>query len=83
MNHPMPPPPPSSRTTNAYFLQSAVAFGASFAGLGIGVAYLPVDPWTRAFLAMGTLFVITSSFTLAKCVRDRQEEAALRRQWGG
>ena len=29
-----------------------------------------------AFLALGLLYVVTSSFTLAKCFRDRQEETA-------
>jgi hypothetical protein len=33
--------------------------------------------WIRGFLALGLLYVVTSSFTLAKCVRDRQEETAL------
>ena len=33
--------------------------------------------WVRAFLALGLLYVVTSSFTLAKCIRDRQEEGAL------
>ena len=27
----------------------------------------------RAFLALGLLYVVTSTFTLAKCVRDHQE----------
>ena len=27
----------------------------------------------RAFLALGLLYVVTSTFTLAKCVRDQQE----------
>jgi hypothetical protein len=27
----------------------------------------------RAFLGLGVLYVVTSAFTLAKCVRDRQE----------
>lgn len=31
----------------------------------------------RAFLALGLLYVVTSSFTLAKRIRDRQEEAAI------
>ena len=31
----------------------------------------------RAFLAVGTLFLVTSSFTLAKCVRDAQETSLL------
>jgi hypothetical protein len=41
----------------------------------VGIAYLPLGNWPRAFLALGLLFTITSAFTLAKCVRDRQEEA--------
>ena len=39
----------------------------------VAVLYLPVDPWIRAFLGLGTMFLTTSSFTLAKCVRDAQE----------
>jgi hypothetical protein len=31
----------------------------------------------RAFLAIGLLYVVTSSFTLAKCVRDHQEATAV------
>ena len=36
---------------------------------------LPVDVWVRGFLGIGSLYVVTSTFTLAKCVRDRQEAA--------
>jgi len=41
------------------------------------VLFLPVDPWIRAFLGLGTLYLTTSSFTLAKCVRDAQENHAV------
>ena len=37
------------------------------------IYYLPGDGWPKAFLALGTLFLTTSSFSLAKCVRDAQE----------
>ena len=43
----------------------------------LGICYLPADPWIRGFLALGSLFLVTSSFTLAKCVRDAQEGALL------
>ena len=43
----------------------------------IGIGYLHDSRWVRAFLALGLLYVVTSSFTLAKCIRDRQEEAAI------
>ena len=38
---------------------------------------LPVGPWPRAFLALSLLYVVTSTFTLAKCVRDHQESTAV------
>ncbi|MET7637724.1 YiaA/YiaB family inner membrane protein [Streptomyces sp. NPDC005438] len=60
-------------TTAAFFLQSAIAFGLSLTALVVGIVKLPVGPWERGFLAIGLLFVVSSAFTLAKCVRDRQE----------
>ncbi len=59
--------------TNAFMAQAAISFGVSTIALGLGIAYLPVSSWTRAFLAIGALYAVTSTFTLAKCVRDLQE----------
>jgi hypothetical protein len=42
-----------------------------------GVAWLPVGPWVRAFLALGLLYVVTSAFTLAKVLRDEHEATAV------
>ncbi|MFC4561721.1 YiaA/YiaB family inner membrane protein [Nocardiopsis mangrovi] len=70
-------PPVRATTTPAFFVQSVLSFGASLAGLSAGIVYLPVDPWMRAFVGLGLLYVVTSAFTLAKCVRDRQEESAV------
>ena len=67
----------TSRTTPAFFLQAVIAFGVSSVGLLIGVAYLPLDTWQRAFLGMTALFVITSAFTLAKVIRDQQEGSSV------
>ncbi|GAA1765551.1 MULTISPECIES: YiaA/YiaB family inner membrane protein [Streptomonospora] len=64
-------------TTSAFYLQSALSFGVSAVAVGTGIVFLPVDAWMRAFLALGVLYVITSAFTLAKCVRDRQEETTV------
>jgi hypothetical protein len=65
------------RTTTAFFVQSAISFGVSLGVTIIGITYLHESRWIRAFLALGLLYVVTSSFTLAKCVRDRQEETAV------
>jgi hypothetical protein len=61
------------RHTSAFHAQAVISFGVSVAAVGIAIAYLPASAWVRAFLALGMLYLVTSSFTLAKCVRDRQE----------
>ena len=69
----MEPTAPTTKNTNAFFAQSAIAFGIALLTMLVAVFYLPADPWPRAFLALGTLFLTTSCFTLAKCIRDAQE----------
>ncbi|WP_285777860.1 YiaA/YiaB family inner membrane protein [Microtetraspora sp. NBRC 13810] len=70
MNKPLQP-----SLTSAYFAQCVISFGAALGGVALGIVYLPVDPWIRAFLAVAVLYTVTSAFGLAKCVRDRQELA--------
>jgi len=61
-------------TTAAFFAQASISFGVALAATALGISYLPLGGWPRAFLAIGLLYTVTSAFTLAKCVRDRQEE---------
>lgn len=67
-------PNTTQKNTSAFFMQAAVSFGVSLFTMLAAVYYLPADPWVKAFLALGTLFLTTSSFTLAKCIRDAQED---------
>jgi hypothetical protein len=64
-----------SKNTNAFFLQAGISFAVALLTMVFAIFYLPVDPWIRAFLGLGTMFLTTSSFTLAKCVRDAQEDS--------
>ena len=66
-----------SRTASRRWAQSVSSFAVSLSVTIIGICYLHDSRWIRAFLALGLLYVVTSSFTLAKCIRDRQEEAAI------
>jgi len=70
----MPNTPAPSKNTSAFFAQAGVSFAIALAGLLFALLYLPVDPWIRAFLAMTTLFLVSSSFTLAKVIRDAQDD---------
>jgi len=64
-----------TKQTTAFYAQAAMSFATALFGVLIGIAYLPVDGWVRGFLALGLLYVVTSTFTLAKCVRDQHEAA--------
>jgi hypothetical protein len=67
-------PPVRQGTTGAYFAQAVISFALALSAMTVGIAYLHADGWIRAFLALGMLYTVTSAFTLAKVVRDRQEE---------
>ena len=64
---------PPTKTTNAFYLQSALSFGVAFTAVAIAITFLPAEAWVKGFLAIGLLYLVTSSFTLAKTIRDRQE----------
>ena len=67
----------TSPTTTAFYVQAALSFGLALTAVTGGIVYLPVDGWVRGFLALGMLYLVTSTFTLAKCVRDRQDETSV------
>ncbi|HLL64834.1 MAG TPA: YiaA/YiaB family inner membrane protein [Micromonosporaceae bacterium] len=69
--------PVPSKTTTAFFVQSIISFAVSLIAMSFAVFYLPVGVWERAFLGLGLLYVVTSSFTLAKCIRDQQDTSTV------
>lgn len=69
--------PAKSQTTTAFFAQATLSFAIASITVVAGIIFLPVDPWVRAFLAIGVLYTISSAFTLAKVIRDRQEEVSV------
>ncbi|MGW6502506.1 YiaA/YiaB family inner membrane protein [Nonomuraea angiospora] len=61
--------------TTAYYVQAILSFAVSLSSVVIALVYLPVEGWVRAFLGLGLLYVVTSTVTLCKVVRDRQEQS--------
>ena len=49
------------------------AFGISFALTSWGIARLGCSEWQKAFFASSCLYLLSSTFTLAKTLRDRHE----------
>lgn len=63
--------------TAAFYVQAACSFGLALVSVSVGIAWLPMSAWQRGFLALGLVFLVSSTFTLSKCVRDRQETQEL------
>ncbi|WP_406098426.1 YiaA/YiaB family inner membrane protein [Streptomyces sp. NBC_01013] len=61
------------QSTAAFYGQAVASFGIAMGSVTLGIFFLDADVWVRAFLAIGVLYLVTSAFTLAKVVRDRQE----------
>ena len=66
-----------TKNTDAFYAQAGISFAIALLTMVFAVIYLPVDPWIRAFLGLGVMYLTTSAFTLAKCVRDAQENQAV------
>ena len=66
------------KDTAAWLFQVWASFALAFGTTGLGVFYLPVGMWIKAFMWMGLLFTVGSSFTLAKTIRDQHEAERLR-----
>ncbi len=62
-------PPHSS----AWIAQAWLSFVLAMGMTALGIWHLPVDVWIRSFLAMGLLFTVGSTFSLAKTLRDMHE----------
>lgn len=63
----------NTQNTGAWLTFTYVSFFVSVVMMGIGVWALPADLWVKGYLTMAGVFMLGSSFTLAKTVRDEHE----------
>ena len=64
--------------TSAWNAQVWISFLVAIGMLVFGTVWLPVDIWAKGYMLMGEMFVVGSTFNLAKTVRDNHEAASLR-----
>jgi hypothetical protein len=67
----------NAKNTSAFFAQAAVSFGIALFTVLVAIYFLPADPWIKAFLGLGVCYLTTSAFTLAKVIRDAQEDSTV------
>src|SRR5437764_15170604 len=63
--------------TSAWIFVSWVSFLVATLLMGTGIFYLPTDLWIKGYVAIGVLFALSATFTLAKTVRDNDEARKL------
>ena len=68
--------PVKQQNTAAFYGQAVASFAVAMAATAVGIFRLNADAWVRGFLAIAVLYLVTSAFTLAKVIRDRQDAQA-------
>ena len=65
------------RDSPAWLFFVRLCFVVALVANSLGIVYLPVDPWMRAYLAIGELFLVGSTITMSKALRDEHEAKKL------
>src|SRR5258705_1969532 len=65
------------KDTSAWVFQTWASFTVSIATMVVGILYAPIDARVRGYLAMGLLFTVGSTLSLAKTVRAQHEDGKL------
>ena len=69
--------PLQPRNTTAFYAQAVISFAVSSGAVLVGIYFLDTNAWIRGFMLLSVLYLVTSSFTLAKVIRDKQEVEGL------
>lgn len=59
--------------SSAWVIQTWLSFVISISATAVGIIYLPVNGWTKGFMAMGLTFTVGSTISLTKTQRDIHE----------
>ncbi|MFI5686389.1 YiaA/YiaB family inner membrane protein [Streptomyces sp. NPDC051636] len=65
--------PVKQQSTAAFYGQAVASFSIATAATAVGIVRLDADARVRGFVGIAVLHLVTSAFTLAKVIRDRQE----------
>jgi len=61
----------------AWVIYTYISFGVALFMNVAGIFFLPAEIWIKAYLCMAAFFLVGTTFTLAKTVRDSHESQKL------
>lgn len=73
-------PQPIQPHSSAWIAQTWISFVVAVGITAMGIWFLPVDVWVKAFMGMGLLFAVGSTFSLSKTVRDQHEALSIKQR---
>lgn len=53
-----------------------ICFFVAIGATGAAVLYMPMEAWLRGYLALASPFLVQSSISLSKTLRDQVEDAS-------
>jgi len=53
------------------------SFLLSVGAMALGLVFMPAELWVKGYLAMGSLYMVASTFILSKTIRDEFEAKKL------
>lgn len=65
--------PAATSSSAGWVTFSYASFAAAVGMAALGVWALPADLWVKGYMMMASVFLVGSTFTLAKTVRDEHE----------
>ncbi len=59
--------------STSWIFQTWAAFILSMFATGVGLVYLPMDGWSRGYMAVSVVFTVSSTINVSKTSRDLHE----------
>jgi hypothetical protein len=72
-----PATPSTSMNSSGWVMFTYIQFAVALFMSGLGIFFLPVDIQVKGYLLMSYVFLIGTSFTLSKTIRDEHENKKL------
>ena len=67
----------SQQNSSSWNFFVRASFGLAVGAMALGIFFMPATLWIKGYLAMGSIYLMASSFIVAKTVRDEFEAQKL------
>jgi hypothetical protein len=66
---------PTNQHSGTWIAFTYASFLSAIGMVALGVLFAPIDLWIKAYFAMGAVFLVQSTITMTKTLRDVHEGA--------